>query len=74
MFGLIRRSMTATFGKILMDGAPARKTGVGVSYCRAGTPFQFLPPGCPDLNAIQVWRQMKHAILDVPYVRFRTSG
>ena len=33
--------------------------------------LQFLPPGCPDLNAIEeVWRQMKHAILDVPYVRF----
>ena len=29
------------------------------------------PPGCPDLNAIEeVWRQMKHAVLDVPYVRF----
>ena len=33
--------------------------------------LQFLPPGCPDLNAIEeVWRQMKHAVLDVPYVRF----
>ena len=36
-----------------------------------GVELQFLPPGCPDLNAIEeVWRQMKHAILDVPYVRF----
>ena len=27
-------------------------------------------PGCPDLNAIEeVWRQMKHAVLDVPYIR-----
>ena len=41
---------------------------------RRGAP-QFLPPGCApaqaaqDLNAIEeVWRQMKHAILDVPYV------
>ena len=33
--------------------------------------LQFLPPGCPDLNAIEeVRRQMKHAVLDVPYVRF----
>ena len=29
----------------------------------------FLPPGCPELSAIEeVWRQMKRAILDVPYV------
>ena len=29
-----------------------------------GVELQFLPPGCPDLNAIEeVWRQMKHAIL-----------
>ena len=35
------------------------------------TPRGCPPPGCPDLNAIEeVWRQMKHAILDVPYVRF----
>ena len=25
----------------------------------------FLPPDCPDLNAIEeIWRQMKHAVLD----------
>ena len=35
-----------------------------------GVELQFLPPACPDLNAIEeAWRQMKHAILDVPYVR-----
>ena len=29
----------------------------------------FLLPGCPNLNAIEeVWRQMKHAVLDEPYV------
>ena len=29
----------------------------------------FLPPGCPDLNAIEeIWRQMKHAVLDIPRV------
>ena len=33
--------------------------------------LQFLPPGYPDLNAVEeAWRQMKHAVLDVPYVRF----
>ena len=31
----------------------------------------FLPPYTPQLNAIEeLWRQMRHAILDVPYVRF----
>ena len=31
--------------------------------------LEFLPPGCPDLNAIEeVWRQMKRAVLDIPYV------
>ena len=29
----------------------------------------FLPPGCPDLSAIEeVWRQLKHAVLDIRYV------
>ena len=30
----------------------------------------FLPPGCPDLSAIEeeVWRQLKHAVLDIHYV------
>ena len=36
-----------------------------------GVELQFLPPGCPDLNAVEgLWRQMKHAVLDKPYVRF----
>ena len=40
-------------------------TGMG------GLELEFFPPGCPDLNAIEeLWRQMKHAVLDVPYVRF----
>ena len=31
----------------------------------------FQPPGCPDLNAIEeVWRQMKHAVLDQPVVKY----
>ena len=63
------------FGKILMmtDGAPQHRSRlVREEIGRLdGAELQFLPPGCPDLNAIEeVWRQMKHAILDVPYVRF----
>ena len=63
------------FGKILMitDGAPQHRSKfVKEEIGRLdGVELQFLPPGCPDLNAIEeVWRQMKHAVLDVPYVRF----
>ena len=63
------------FGKILMitDGVPQHRSKfVREEIGRLdGVELQFLPPGCPDLNAIEeVWRQMKHAVLDVPYVRF----
>ena len=63
------------FGKILMitDGAPQRRSKfVREEIGRLDdVELQFLPPGCPDLNAIEeAWRQMKHAVLDVPYVRF----
>ena len=62
------------FGKILMmtDGASQHRSKfVREEIGRLdGVELQFLPPGCPDLNAIEeVWRQTKHAILDVPYVR-----
>ena len=63
------------FGKILMitDGAPqhrARCVGEELGHLD-GLELEFLPPGCPDLNAIEeIWRQMKHAVLDTPYVRF----
>ena len=34
-----------------------------------GLELEYLPPGCPDLNAMEEkWRQMKHRTLDVPYV------
>ena len=65
------------FGKILMitDGAPQHRP----EFVREGLAgmdgqgLEFFPPGCPDLNAIEeAWRQMKHAVLDVPYVRFRS--
>ena len=63
------------FGKILMitDGAPQHRSKfVREEIGRLdGVELQFLPPGCPGLNAIEeVWRRMKHAVLDVPYVRF----
>ena len=63
------------FGKVLMitDGAPQHRSKfVKEEIGRLdGVEPQFLPPGCPDLNAIEeAWRQMKHANLDVPYVRF----
>ena len=63
------------FGKILMiaDGAPQHRSKlVREELGRLdGLQLEFLPPGCPDLNAIEeVWRQMKHAVLDAPYIRF----
>ena len=63
------------FGKILMitNGAPQHRSGlVREELGRlGGLELEFFPPGCPDLNAIEeVWRQMKHAVLDAPYVRF----
>ena len=63
------------FGKILMitDGAPQHRPKLVMEEIGRldGVELQFLPPGCPDLNAIEeAWRQMRHAVLDVPYVRF----
>ena len=30
----------------------------------------YLPPGCPDLNAMEeLWRQMKRAVPSGPYVK-----
>ena len=62
------------FGKILMitDGAPQHRSKFVREEIGSldDVELQFLPPGCPDLSAIEeAWRQMKHAILDVPYVR-----
>ena len=60
------------FGKILMITDGARSTGRNSSGRRSGTWAAWICSFCrPDLNAIEeTWRQMKHAILDVPYVRF----
>ena len=62
------------FGAILMitDGAPQHRSKfVREEIGRLdGVELQFLPPGCPDLNAIEeAWRPMKHAFLTR-----RTSG
>ena len=56
------------FGKILMitDGASQHRSKFVMEEIGRldGVELQFLPPGCPDLNAIEeVWRQMKHTIL-----------
>ena len=60
------------FGEVLMitGGAPQHRSKFVREEIGSldGVELQFLPPGCPDLNAIEeVWRQMKHAVLDVPY-------
>ena len=64
------------FGRILMilDGAPQHRANDVKAEVEKlnGLELVFLPPGCPDLSAIEeVWRQMKHAVLDSRYV---TSG
>ena len=56
---------------MITDGAPQHRSKfVKEEIGRLdGVELQFLSPGCQDLNAIEeVWRQMKHAVLDVPYV------
>ena len=63
------------FGKILMitDGAPQHRSGFVKEELTGmgGLELEFFPSGCPDLNAIEeLWRQMKHAVLDAPYIRF----
>ena len=62
------------FGKVLMitDGVSQHRSRFAKEEIGRldGVELQFLPPGCPDLNAIEeAWRQMKHAVLDMPYVR-----
>ena len=63
------------FGKILViaDGALKHRLRLVAEEIQqpGRAELEFLPPGCPDPNAIEeVWRQMKHSILDVPYVQF----
>ncbi len=68
------REAHAQFGKLFMilDRAPQHKAKIireTLKELDGEVELEFLPPGCPDLNAIEeVWRQMKHAVLDIPYV------
>ena len=69
------KAVHAKFGKtlIILDGAAQHRAKCVKEELKklAGLELKFLPPGCPDLNAIEeVWRQMKHAVLDIPYVTF----
>lgn len=62
------------FGKLLMilDRAPQhRANAVSDAIEELGDEviLAYLPPGCPDLNAIEeLWRQMKMNVLSGPYV------
>ena len=63
------------FGKTIMvlDGASQHRAKIvreALKEMNGEVRLAFLPPGCPDLNAIEeVWRQMKHAVLDAPTVK-----
>ena len=55
------------FGKILMivDGAAQHRAQWTRNELKKldGVELKFLPPGCPDLSAIEeIWRRMKHAV------------
>ena len=64
------------FTQVILDRAPQHKAKIIRETLRdldGEVELEFLPPGCPDLSAIEeVWRQMKHAVLDVPYVTVAT--
>ena len=61
---------------MILDRAPQHKAKIIQETLRdldGAIDLEFLPPGCPDLNAIEeVWRQMKRAVLDIPYVTVAT--
>ena len=65
----------AQFGKpimMILDRASQHKAKIIQETLKdlgGAVELEFLPPGCPDLNTIEeVWRQMKRAVLDIPYV------
>ena len=69
----------AYFGKpimMILDRAPQHKAKIireTLKELDGKVELEFLPPGCPDLNAIEeVWRQMKRAVLDVTYTTLAT--
>ena len=57
---------------MILDRAPQHKARIireTLKDLGGAVELEFLPPGCPDLNAIEeVWRQMKRAVLNIPYV------
>ena len=69
----------AHFGKpimMILDRAPQHKAKIIRETLReldGKVELEFLPPGCPDLSAIEeVWRQMKRAVLDIAYTTLAT--
>ena len=68
------RHVRLKFGRtlIIADRAPQHRAAAvreALAEMKGRVELWFLPPGCPELSAIEeVWRQMKRAILDVPYV------
>ena len=56
---------------MILDRAPQHTARISRQTAEdlGGLELEYLPPGCPDLNAMEEkWRQMKHRTLDVPYV------
>ena len=65
---------TRVLARSLLDGAAQHRAKIvreAIEEMNGEVRLVFLPPGCPDLNAIEeVWRQIKHAVLDTPIVKF----
>lgn len=70
------RNACEKFGKILMilDRAPqhrAKDIQEAIEELDGQVKLAYLPPGCPDLNAIEeLWRQMKMSVLRGPYIKY----
>ena len=70
------RNAHAKFGKmvIILDRAPqhtAKAVQDAIDEMDGGVKLACLPPGCPDLNAMEeLWRQMKRAVFSGPYIKF----
>ena len=58
----------------MLDRAPQHRTGVildAVKSLGGQMRLEYLPPKCPDLNAIEeIWWQLKMSVLSGPYVKF----
>ena len=62
---------------IILDRAPQHTAKVvkQLEGETEGLELKYLPPGCPDLNAMEEkWKQMKRHVLDVPYVTLGNSA